>query len=258
MGPLGLARSPLSFSFRRRVQTGGLRLTDVTPGVRACGDDLDMAEAPEHPIFARFYDRMIAGSERAGLAEMRRSLLARASGRTLEIGAGTGLDLPHYTEAVSELVLAEPDPHMAAKLRERVELGLVRSRADHRDRGPRRGPSLRRRQLRHRCRGARPLHGRGPTRARWPRSAASWSRGASCSSSSTCAPRAAAWPGGRTGWSVPGALRGRLPSEPADRGHARRRRPLDRTARPRALPEVPGLDASADPGRRAETRRRRD
>lgn len=76
---------------------------------------------PEHPVFARFYDRMIGGPERAGLAEMRRSLLARASGRTLEIGAGTGLNLPHYGEAVSELVLAEPDPHMATRLRERLE-----------------------------------------------------------------------------------------------------------------------------------------
>ena len=79
-----------------------------------------MAEAPEHPIFARFYERMIAGSERAGLAEMRGSLLARASGRTLEIGAGTGLDLAHYGDAVSELVLTEPDPHMAEKLREKL------------------------------------------------------------------------------------------------------------------------------------------
>ena len=42
-----------------------------------------MAEVPQHPIFARFYDRMIAGAERGGLAEMRRSLLARASGRAL-------------------------------------------------------------------------------------------------------------------------------------------------------------------------------
>jgi SAM-dependent methyltransferase len=80
-----------------------------------------MAEAPEHPIFARFYERMIAGSERAGLAEMRRSLLARASGRTLEIGAGTGLDLAHYGDADSELVLTEPDPHMAARLRQRLQ-----------------------------------------------------------------------------------------------------------------------------------------
>lgn len=79
-----------------------------------------MPEAPEHPIFARFYERLLAGSEKAGLASMRGSLLAKASGRTLEIGAGTGLNLPHYTDAVTELVMAEPDPHMAARLRERV------------------------------------------------------------------------------------------------------------------------------------------
>jgi ubiquinone/menaquinone biosynthesis C-methylase UbiE len=75
---------------------------------------------PEHPIFARFYDRMLAGTERAGLTEMRRELLARANGRTLELGAGTGHNLPHYTDAVSELVLAEPDPHMADRLRDRL------------------------------------------------------------------------------------------------------------------------------------------
>jgi ubiquinone/menaquinone biosynthesis C-methylase UbiE len=76
---------------------------------------------PEHPLFARFYDRMLAATERAGLTEMRRALLARATGRVLELGAGTGLNLAHYTDAVSELILAEPDPHMAEKLRERLE-----------------------------------------------------------------------------------------------------------------------------------------
>ena len=76
---------------------------------------------PEHPVFARFYDRMLAGTERAGLSEMRRELLSRATGRVLELGAGTGLNLSHYTAAVSDLVLAEPDPHMAARLRERLE-----------------------------------------------------------------------------------------------------------------------------------------
>lgn len=75
---------------------------------------------PEHPIFARYYERLLAGTERAGLADMRGSLLAQASGRTLEIGAGTGLNLGHYTDAVSGLVLAEPDPHMAKRLRERL------------------------------------------------------------------------------------------------------------------------------------------
>ncbi|MCE3266610.1 MAG: class SAM-dependent methyltransferase [Solirubrobacterales bacterium] len=79
-----------------------------------------MSEPSEHPIFARVYDSLIAGSEKAGLAEMRRSLLAGARGKTLELGAGTGHNLPHYTDAVTELVLAEPDPHMAARLRERL------------------------------------------------------------------------------------------------------------------------------------------
>jgi ubiquinone/menaquinone biosynthesis C-methylase UbiE len=38
----------------------------------------------------------------------------------LELGAGTGHNLPYYTDAVSELVMTEPDPHMARRLRERL------------------------------------------------------------------------------------------------------------------------------------------
>ena len=75
---------------------------------------------PEHPIFAALYDRALASVERGGLAELRRELLAEARGRTLEIGAGTGHNLVHYPPQVSELVLAEPDPHMAKRLRRRV------------------------------------------------------------------------------------------------------------------------------------------
>lgn len=75
----------------------------------------------EHPIFARFYDRLMAGTERAGLARMRSDLLASASGRVLELGAGTGHNLSYYTDAVTELVMTEPDPHMASRLRERLE-----------------------------------------------------------------------------------------------------------------------------------------
>jgi ubiquinone/menaquinone biosynthesis C-methylase UbiE len=74
----------------------------------------------EHPIFARFYDRLMAGTERAGLGEMREELLASASGRVLELGSGTGQNLQYYTDAVTELVMTEPDPHMARQLRERV------------------------------------------------------------------------------------------------------------------------------------------
>jgi ubiquinone/menaquinone biosynthesis C-methylase UbiE len=51
---------------------------------------------------------------------MRRELLAEASGRVLELGAGTGSNLEHYTDAVTDLVMTEPDPHMASRLRERL------------------------------------------------------------------------------------------------------------------------------------------
>ena len=70
-----------------------------------------------HPIFSALYDKLLAANEEAGLAEMRAELLRSASGRTLEVGAGTGLNLDHYGDAVTELVLTEPDPHMAKRLR---------------------------------------------------------------------------------------------------------------------------------------------
>jgi ubiquinone/menaquinone biosynthesis C-methylase UbiE len=76
------------------------------------------------PVFARLYDRFTKDTEAAGLREKRRELLAGASGRTLEIGAGTGANLDLYPEAVTELVLTEPDEHMRAQLERKVaELG---------------------------------------------------------------------------------------------------------------------------------------
>jgi ubiquinone/menaquinone biosynthesis C-methylase UbiE len=71
-------------------------------------------------LFAALYDRFNKGSEAAGMREERRQLLAGAEGATIEIGAGTGLNVDHYPEAVTRLVLAEPDRHMRRRLRERV------------------------------------------------------------------------------------------------------------------------------------------
>lgn len=71
-------------------------------------------------IFAATYDRFMAGTEEAGLAAKRAALLAGAHGATLEIGAGTGVNLDHYPPAVERLVLLEPSPFMAARLRDRV------------------------------------------------------------------------------------------------------------------------------------------
>ena len=70
--------------------------------------------------FAAFYDRMLKGSERAGLRERRRELLAGAQGRVLEIGAGTGLNLDLYPPALGELVLTEPEEPMARRLERRL------------------------------------------------------------------------------------------------------------------------------------------
>jgi ubiquinone/menaquinone biosynthesis C-methylase UbiE len=67
------------------------------------------------------YDRVGKGSEDAGLREERRRLLDSAEGATLELGAGTGLNLEHYPATVTRLVLTEPDRHMRARLARRVE-----------------------------------------------------------------------------------------------------------------------------------------
>jgi ubiquinone/menaquinone biosynthesis C-methylase UbiE len=72
-------------------------------------------------LFARVYDGAMKQLEREGGAELRHELLAQARGRTLELGAGTGLNLEHYPDAVSELMLTEPDPHMIKRLRCRLE-----------------------------------------------------------------------------------------------------------------------------------------
>ncbi len=63
---------------------------------------------------------MLAGSEAAGLREMRARLLDEARGRVLEIGGGTGLNLARYPGAVESLTVIEPDPFMARRLRERA------------------------------------------------------------------------------------------------------------------------------------------
>lgn len=77
--------------------------------------------------FAALYDRVLAGPERAGLADARADLLADATGAVLEIGAGTGANLPYLPEgSVGSLVLVEPSAPMRARLVRRV--GELRDR----------------------------------------------------------------------------------------------------------------------------------
>jgi ubiquinone/menaquinone biosynthesis C-methylase UbiE len=71
-------------------------------------------------FFAATYDRMLAGTEKAGLRARREALLSHAAGRVLEIGAGTGANLPLYGDAVESLTVTEPEAPMARRLERRA------------------------------------------------------------------------------------------------------------------------------------------
>ncbi|HEU5416434.1 MAG TPA: class I SAM-dependent methyltransferase [Streptosporangiaceae bacterium] len=71
-------------------------------------------------FFAVTYDRQMARAEKAGLGGFRERLLAGLSGDVLEIGGGTGANLPCYGPEVTSLTLTEPQPPMLRRLESRV------------------------------------------------------------------------------------------------------------------------------------------
>jgi SAM-dependent methyltransferase len=68
-------------------------------------------------VFPRLCDFLL---DNPAVAGHRRELLAHASGTVLEIGFGTGLNLPAYPEAVRKVVTAEPNAGMHRRARRRV------------------------------------------------------------------------------------------------------------------------------------------
>jgi ubiquinone/menaquinone biosynthesis C-methylase UbiE len=79
-------------------------------------------------VFAAVYDPLMAGMETAGMADRRRALLGQAHGKVIEIGAGTGVNLDKYPVAVTELVLAEPEPPMAKRLQQHLHRSTAPAR----------------------------------------------------------------------------------------------------------------------------------
>ena len=77
-----------------------------------------------HPIHAALYDPFMGLVDRAGMAERRRRLIAEASGEVVEVGGGTGRNLPYYRDVVRVVVL-EPDAAMRGKLLSRVAAARV-------------------------------------------------------------------------------------------------------------------------------------
>ena len=71
-------------------------------------------------LMAAVYDRFTEPSELASLQEWRRELLSNLKGAVLEVGAGTGHNIPFYPRTLSRLVLSEPDEYMRRKLSEKV------------------------------------------------------------------------------------------------------------------------------------------
>jgi ubiquinone/menaquinone biosynthesis C-methylase UbiE len=65
-------------------------------------------------VYARCYDLFMDWIDRSGAAEHRRRLVEEAGGEVLEIGAGTGKNLPLYRVA-ERVVALDPDPAMRAR-----------------------------------------------------------------------------------------------------------------------------------------------
>jgi ubiquinone/menaquinone biosynthesis C-methylase UbiE len=87
-----------------------------------------------HPLFARYYARVSRLME-GSVGPYRQKLVDGASGRVIEVGAGNGLNFPHYPATVTEVIAVEPEPHLrsiaeASAARTTVPIKVVDATAD--------------------------------------------------------------------------------------------------------------------------------
>ena len=68
--------------------------------------------AVHHPLFARFYARLVDSVQDRGQRQHREELLHGLAGRVVEVGAGTGTNFPLYPVEVTEVVAVEPEPYL--------------------------------------------------------------------------------------------------------------------------------------------------
>ncbi|QCJ42877.1 class I SAM-dependent methyltransferase [Bacillus sp. S3] len=62
-------------------------------------------------IFAKWYDIFMKPLEKKKFKQIRKKLLANATGSVLELGSGTGVNFPYYTSA-EKVTAVEPSLHM--------------------------------------------------------------------------------------------------------------------------------------------------
>ncbi|MEL7354104.1 MAG: class I SAM-dependent methyltransferase [Cyanobacteria bacterium J06560_5] len=78
-----------------------------------------------------FYSRLIfprlleLTMSEGSMTDYRKALLREVSGNVLEIGFGTGLNLPHYSEAVTSLTTVDPNEGMSAIAQKRIDASPI-------------------------------------------------------------------------------------------------------------------------------------
>lgn len=74
--------------------------------------------------FAKWYDFFMYPLERRVFKEIRRDLLARAQGKVIEVGSGTGINFPLY-QHVESVTAIEPSSYMIKRSELNKELAVI-------------------------------------------------------------------------------------------------------------------------------------
>jgi SAM-dependent methyltransferase len=105
---------------RNGARPYGRRMTDTTTTPSSTRTVSSPRARLWSRAFAVIYDPTLWIGEVAGMRRRRRDLLGTATGRTLEIGGGTGLNIAHYPDDLPELIVAEPEAAMRRRLVKRA------------------------------------------------------------------------------------------------------------------------------------------
>src|SRR3990172_8511764 len=73
-----------------------------------------------HKWFAAVYDRLMSSAERSFMKGVREEIAGGASGRVLELGAGTGANFAYYGASPEELFATDPAPSMRERAHRRA------------------------------------------------------------------------------------------------------------------------------------------
>jgi ubiquinone/menaquinone biosynthesis C-methylase UbiE len=77
------------------------------------------------PWFARMYERVTPSMEARGMAALREELLSGVVGEVVEVGAGNGMNFPHYPATTTRVTAIEPEPRLRSLAEERAERSAV-------------------------------------------------------------------------------------------------------------------------------------